>query len=175
MATSSTLQGRQIALRAFTAEHLTPAYLGWLQDAETLRFSNQRFRTHTRESCAAYLASFAGGANRFYAIHRRQDDRFIGTMTAYFAPPHGTADLGILIGDRTCWGQGHGLDAWQTLMNHLFDHEKLRKITAGTLRGNVGMVRIFERAGMRLEGVRAAQELVDGAPMDALLYARFRT
>ncbi len=169
-----TLCGHQVELRPFTKADITPAYLSWLSDPEVVRFSNQRFRTHTAESCAAYLASFHGTPNLFFSILRQGDGRPVGTMTAYVSAPHGTADLGILIGDRGCWGQGIGLDAWQTLMTHLFQHSRLRKITAGTLGPNIGMVGIMERAGMRLEGVRERQEIVDGVPVDALLYARFR-
>ncbi|MDQ5977070.1 MAG: hypothetical protein QG602_42 [Verrucomicrobiota bacterium] len=169
-----TLSGHQVELRPFTAADITPAYLGWLRDPEVVRFSNQRFRKHTAESCAAYLASFQGTSNLFLSIVHQGYERPVGTMTAYISARHGTADLGILIGDRGCWGQGLGLDAWQTLMAHLFQHAGLRKITAGTLRPNVGMVRIMERAGMRLEGVRECQEIVEGVPVDALLYASFR-
>lgn len=169
-----TLSGSLVELRPFTKADITPAYLGWLRDPEVVRFSNQRFRTHTTESCTAYLASFEGTANQFFSIQRQSDGRAVGTMTAYLSSAHGTADLGILIGDRGCWGQGLGLDAWQTLMAHLFQQAGLRKITAGTLRPNIGMVRIMERAGMHLEGVRARQEIVDGVPVDALLYASFR-
>ncbi len=169
-----TLSGNQVELRPFTAADITPAYLGWLRDPEVVRFSNQRFRTHTAESCAAHLASFRGTPNLFLSILRQGDGRPVGTMTAYVSAPHGIADLGILIGDRGCWGQGIGLDAWQTLMAHLFQHSRLRKLTAGTLRPNVGMVRIMERAGMRLEGVRERQEIIEGVAVDALLYACFR-
>lgn len=169
-----TLSGHRVELRPFTAADITPAYLGWLRDPEVVRFSNQRFRSHTAESCAAYLESFRGTPNRFLSIQRLGEDRAVGTMTAYVSTAHGTADLGILIGDRSCWGQGLGLDAWQTLINHLFRQTALRKITAGTLRPNIGMVRIMERAGMHLEGVRVRQEIIDGVPVDALLYARFR-
>lgn len=169
-----TLSGRLVDLRRFTAADITPAYLGWLRDPAVVRFSNQRFRTHTAASCADYLASFRGTDNLFLAIMRRDDARVVGTMTAYVSAVHGTADLGILIGDRSCWGQGLGLDAWQVLMAHLFQSAGLRKITGGTLRPNVGMVRVLERSGMHLEGVRERQEIVDGVPVDTLLYARFR-
>jgi ribosomal-protein-alanine N-acetyltransferase len=168
------IDGRLVTLRRFTAADVTPAYLGWLQDAAVVRYSNQRFRRHTPETCAAYLRSFEGSDNLFLTITRRADQRVVGTMTAYVAKAHGTADLGILVGDRTAWGQGIGLDAWQSLMAHLFVATGLRKVTAGTLRPNVGMVRIMERAGMTVEGVRERQEIIEGVPVDALLYARFR-
>lgn len=168
------LAGQQVDLRRFTAADITANYMGWLHDAEALRYSNQRFRSHTRESCQAYLDSFTGTPNLFLAIELRADHRVIGTMTAYVATPHGTADMGILVGDRSVWGRGIGLDAWQTLLGYLLGTVRLRKITGGTLRCNRAMVRIMERSGMGLEAVRSQQEIVDGKPEDALYYARFR-
>ena len=167
------LRGQHVDLRPFVDSCITDDYLGWLRDPEVLRFSNQRFRTHTRESCRQYLNSFSGTPNDFAAIYRRSDGRMVGTMTAYVSPHHGTADLGILVGDRQSWGHGIGLDAWRTLMDHLLFTVGLRKVTGGTLRPNIGMLRIMERSGMHHEATRVAQEVIDGVPVDALYFAKF--
>jgi RimJ/RimL family protein N-acetyltransferase len=82
--------------------------------------------------------------------------------------------MGILVGEREIWGQGLGLEAWETLMNYLLNEKKLRKVTAGTLNCNLGMLRIMERSGMVLEGVRTKQEIVAGEPQDMLYFAKFQ-
>lgn len=168
------LAGKQTLLEPFTAADISDQYLGWLRDQEVVRFSNQRFRVHTRESSLAYLGSFAGSGNLFLGIRLAEDRRLVGTITAYRSQPHQTADMGILVGDRACWGRGIGLDAWSRLMDYLLNVCHLRKVTGGTLRCNIGMVQIMERSGMVLEAVRAQQELVDQVPQDALYYAKFR-
>jgi ribosomal-protein-alanine N-acetyltransferase len=168
------LVGKQAMLRPFRAEDISTDYLGWLADPEVVRFSNQRFRTHTRESALEYLNSFAGSGNLFLGIWLSGPQRLVGTITAYCSQPHQTADIGLLIGDRGYWGKGIGLDAWSTLLDYLLNVCRLRKVTGGTLRSNVGMVKIMERSGMQLEAVRAQQELVDQVPQDALYYAKFR-
>jgi ribosomal-protein-alanine N-acetyltransferase len=167
------LVGKLTLLEPFTAADISDQYLGWLKDPEVVHFSNQRFRVHTRESSQAYLDSFAGSGNLFLGIRLAEDRRLVGTITAYRSQPHQTADMGILVGDRACWGRGIGLDAWSCLMDYLLDGCRLRKVTGGTLRCNIGMVRIMERSGMILEAVRAKQELVDQVPQDALYYAKF--
>jgi len=168
------LRGKQTLLRPFNAEDITKEYLGWLADPEVVRFSNQRFRMHTQESAQAYLNSFAGSGNLFLGIRLLETQKLVGTITAYRSQSHQTADMGLLIGDRSCWGKGVGLDAWSTLMDYLLIVCRLRKLTGGTLRCNVGMVRIMERSGMHLEAVRFQQELVNQVPQDALYYAKFR-
>ncbi len=167
------LTSRRLRLEPFDESCICAAHLSWLSDPEVMRFSNQRFGAHTMESVRAYVRSFEGSGHSFWAIRLAGGDRLIGTMTAYVAEPHRTADMGLLIGDKTCWGQGLGLEAWTALMTHLFDARGMRKVTAGTVRPNVGMMRIMERSGMQLEAVRRRQEIVEGVEEDVLHFARF--
>ncbi len=168
------LAGERVRLRPFTAADITDTYLGWLNDPAVVRFSNQRFRRHDTASARAYLAGFAGGPSHFLLVTEGASGRPLGTLTAHVQPPHGTADMGILIGARDCWGQGYGLEAWRLVMDWLFGKAGLRKLTAGTAAPNLGMQRIAERSGMHLEAVRRRQELIEGVEADILLYARFR-
>lgn len=172
-ATFTTLKGEKVDLRPFTEAEITSAYLGWLNDPRVTRFSNQRFRRHDQASSQAYLASFSDSDNLFISIRSRANDCAIGTMTAYINRHHATADVGLLVGDPGSWGRGYGQDAWNTLGNWLLDVVGIRKLTAGAAAGNVAMVRIMERFGMKHEATRFGQELIDGAPHDLLYYAKF--
>jgi len=165
------LLGQKVTLHAFTEADITPAYVGWLNDRELMRYSNQRFRSHSAGSCRDYLASFAGSGNLFMAI--RHAGHLVGTMTVYRAPLHGTADIGLLVGAGG-QGQGWGRDAWGTMLAYLLQ-SGTRKVTGGTLRCNTAMVRIMQGCGMEADGVRVGQELVDGQPQDILYFARFNT
>lgn len=163
------LSGKLVELQAFTAAHITPAYLGWLNDRALMRYSNQRFHVHTLDSCHAYLATFVQSDNLFLAIYH--ENQLVGTMTAYRSLVHQTADIGILIG--SCQqGKGIGKDAWKSLMSYLLANGT-RKVTGGTLRCNSAMLRIMQNCGMQPDGIRVAQELIDGQPQDVLHFAKF--
>jgi ribosomal-protein-alanine N-acetyltransferase len=162
-----------VLVRPFTAEDITAAYLGWLRDPEVVRYSNQRFLNHTAESCQIYLASFLESANHFLAICDPETGAVRGTLTVYRSVPHGTADIGIMVGERRVWGQGIGAEAFCLVLSALRASGTIRKVSAGTLCINRGMVRIMEKAGMRHEATRYAQELVDGMPVDIVYYAVF--
>ena len=98
------LVARRLVLEPFTEVAIGPQYLGWLNDPQVTRFSNQRFSRHTGESARSYLATFDGSDNLLLAIRLADGGRMIGTMTAYIAVPHGTADMGLMIGDRRLLG-----------------------------------------------------------------------
>lgn len=168
-----TLSGRRVVLRPMRPSDITPTHLGWLNDAEVVRHSNQRFVQHTLQSCQVYLYGFGGSPNHYLSVRLADGDRAIGTLTAYVNPRHGTADIGILMGERSAWGQGLGLEAFGLLADWLALQPGMRKLSCGTLSCNTAMLKIAQRAGFTREAVRQAQELVDGVPADIVYFARF--
>lgn len=167
------LTGKRLKVRTFVQEDISDAYIGWLRDPEVTRYSNQRFRRHDDASSKSYFDSFANSHNRFLLIEKLEDESALGTLTVYVAPPHGTADIGIMVGEKSVWGRGYGQEAWDLVVEWLMGEASIRKITAGTLALNKGMVRLLERSGMHLEATRYGQEVVDGQPADIVYYARF--
>lgn len=167
------LRGEKVALLQFSVADISETYINWLNDPEVVKFSNQRFFVHDYQSCLCYLRSFIGTENLFISIKKLSDGCPIGTLSAYVSENHGTVDVGIMIGDKSAWGMGYGQDAWDVLTNFFLIGNKARKLTAGTLACNYGMIKILERSDMTLEAVRKAQELVNGHPVDILLYSKF--
>lgn len=167
------IEGQQTLLESFAVEDISPQYVAWLNDPEVVRYSNQRFITHTTHSCTLYVNNFKGSLSKLFKIIRKSDATTIGTITAYINQSHKTADMGILIGDRSSWGKGLGGDAWFALLNALLSLRQIRKVTAGTMDCNQSMIRIIQRSGMTFEAVRSKQELLDGKPQDILYFAKF--
>jgi len=168
------IETTRLTIVPFGPEHLTGAYLGWLNDPETMRFSENRGRVHTAESCRAYAAGFAGTPNRFFAILLRGAvPRHVGTATIYVDARNGVADMGILIGAREVWGQGIGTEAWIGLLGHAFAELGMRKVTAGTLSVNMGMLGIMRRSGMQEDGRRIRQVVWNGTEVDMVHAAAF--
>ncbi len=174
MAAEHVIQTPRVRLEPFTLKHLTSTYVGWLNDPDVVRFSDQRFRTHTRDTCRAYLESFAGSPNGFWAvILRAEDPAHVGTINMYLEPHHGVADFGVMVGDRRVWGRGIGFEAWRALCEYAFRRLNVRKVTAGTVSVNASMRRIMEKARMIPDGVRTRQCLIDGTEVDVLHAAIF--
>jgi len=158
----------------FGERHLTPSYVSWLNDADVVKFSEQRFHRHTLKSCREYWVSFAGTPNHFWAVELRHDgNTHIGNINAYVDPVHRVADVGIMIGDKSCWGQGYGSEAWTAVIRWLFNRAGMRKVTAGTLACNAGMLAVMEQAGMVEDGRRVRHLMVDGLEMDVVHKALF--
>jgi RimJ/RimL family protein N-acetyltransferase len=160
-----------VRITPFTEAFLTERYVAWLNDPQVTRFSEQRHRTHTLETCRAYFESFRGTPHQFFAIVDRHGDH-IGNINAYVDAPNRTADVGILIGNPNLWGRGYGTAAWSQFCDHLLAGRGLRMITAGTAACNHGMRGIFRKTGMVPIGRKRGVLLIDATPTD-MVFAAF--
>jgi len=165
LAQSPVLTGSKCRLEPFAERHLTARYVGWLNDPAVVRHSEQRHRRHDLASCRGYAASFEGSPHYFWAIVT-EDLGHIGNINAYVDTANRVADVGILVGERASWGKGFGADAWRTACRHLLLDLELRKVTAGTMANNHGMLALMNKSGMREEGRRRRQALWEGTEVD---------
>lgn len=174
MAQSPSLTTPDLHLVPFADRHMTQAYVGWLQDPGLMRYSEQRHRSHDMQSCRSFVASFATSPHFLWAIEDAgQDHTHIGNITATVDPNNGLADIGLLIGAKSCQGRGYGTQAWQAVMTYLHSLPQLHKITGGCLAPNAAMVRIMQNCGMIPDGIRKNHYLVDGCPADIVYFAQW--
>jgi RimJ/RimL family protein N-acetyltransferase len=155
--------------------HLTESYVGWLNDPEVVRYSEQRHRRHTLDSCRSYFESMRSGGYHFWAIERTDSGapRHIGNLSATMDRANAVADLAIMIGDRSAWGQGFGREAWVAACDWLLGPGGMRKVGAGTMADNRAMLAVFKAAGMTIEAVRKGHFVLDGRPVDAVYAVLF--
>jgi ribosomal-protein-alanine N-acetyltransferase len=174
MAKSKILKADRLELKPFAEEFLTNRYVGWLNDKVTTRYSEQRHRLHTIESCRAYADSFAGAPSYFWAIVARDPALdHIGNMTATVDAANRVTELAIMIGEINSRGHGYGFEAWMCACRFLLGECGMRKVSAGTMAVNIPMLRIMKSAGMIEEGRRSRQFLFEGTEVDAILMALF--
>jgi ribosomal-protein-alanine N-acetyltransferase len=174
MARSKILTADRLELRPFADEFLTDRYVGWLNDKATTRYSEQRHRRHTTETCKAYAEGFAEGPSYFWAIVARDPSLgHIGNMTATVDAANRVAELAIMIGEANSRGHGYGFEAWVCACRFLLDEGGMRKVSAGTMAVNIPMLRIMKSADMIEEGRRTRQFLFEDTEVDAVLMALF--
>jgi [ribosomal protein S5]-alanine N-acetyltransferase len=175
MAEGKVIETPRLRIEPFPETYLGSRYVSWLNDPEVVRYSEQRHKRHTLESCRHYWQSFQDSPHFFWAITAVDGDfGHIGNLNAYIDAYNLTASVGILIGERRVWGKGYGLEAWTAVCHHLIKAMGLRKVTAGTLALNKGMLKIMEKSGMVPDGRWQRHYLVEGEEVDIIFAALFR-
>ncbi len=159
-----------LRIAEFGEQHLTARYVAWLNDPETVRFSEQRHRVHTIESCRDYFFAQLASSNYFLAIEEISEGiAHIGNMGVTLDINNCSADISILIGEKALRGRGLGLCAWKAVLDVCFGSLGLRLATAGTMESNRPMVRVFEKSGMSIEAVLPGRFLWEGGETGLVL------
>jgi len=176
-ASDTLLDGPRLQLRPLRESDAGPAYLAWMHDRDVVRHLEARFHEHTLAGLRDYVrAQLANPDVRFFAICLKPDGRHIGNIKlGPIDRPHRRADIGILLGDKDCWGRGLASEAITLLSEHAFGALGLRKLTAGAYATNVGSIRAFEKAGFAIEARLRAHYASDAGLVDAVLMCRFTT
>ena len=165
-----TFQSHGLEIAAFEESDLSTQYLSWLNNGQHMRFSRQSQLTHDFNSARNYLETFRGSGNMFLSV--KKNGLLIGTATMYVNKDFGTCSAGIMIGSDHA-GRGYGKIAWALLIGEVASSLGVRKVNAGTLKENKPMLRLFETSGMELEAVLKDEGVLDGKPMDIILYRHF--
>lgn len=166
------IKTNRLTIQKFSPEFLSQKYLDWLNDAKVVKYSEQRHRRHTLDSCKKYYESFEGSDNLFLAIVANETELgHIGNITVVVDEFNLVADIAIMVGERTVWGKGYGSEAWHAVMNYMLEKSGMRKVTAGTMSINYPMLGVIKHSGMIVEGSRKGQFIVDGKEVDMIMAA----
>lgn len=144
--------------------------IGWLNNPLVVRFSEQRHKTHTMQSQMNYIMSFVGDDILLCIIHERA---MIGTISARIDGPNKVANVGIMIGDHAKWGNGFGFEAWKGLCDRLLESD-VRKIEAGCMACNRGMMSICSRYGMSEEARQDDHFMWRDSLIDLVNWSKFK-
>ncbi len=167
MSNIKNISNKTLVIKPFRKEYITDKYVNWLNDKEVTKYSEQRHHQHTIESCIEFLDYNNKKNNVFYAIFLKKNKlEHIGNILAYIDFNNSSANLTILIGEKKYWGLGYGLEAWMLMLKYLLKKLKIRKVWAGTVDENYGMLKIMKHSGMIPDGVRIKERLIEGKELN---------
>lgn len=84
------------------------------------------------------------------------------------------ASVGMGIWRSDDRGKGYGYDALRTLMRWAFDHKNLQRIELSAEPRNAPAVRIYEKCGFVVEGLRRKRHFEDGEYHDEIIMGLLR-
>ncbi|MBT5497450.1 MAG: GNAT family N-acetyltransferase [Alphaproteobacteria bacterium] len=149
-------------------------YARWMNDSDIVRYTESRYTTHSIDGIHDYIAAMRRDPDSLLlAMETKNDRRHIGNIK--IGPVdwyHRSGDIGLLIGEADCWGQGYASEAIAALAGYAFAALGLEKLTAGVYEPNTGCIRAFERAGFIREGVRRNQYRFENGRVDVVLLGR---
>ena len=160
------LAGERVRLRALDVADVDGPYLTWFNDPDVSRFNSHHVFPYTRDAALAWVRALPERRDAL-VLAIELDGVHVGNVSLQgIDPVSRTADLAIVLGDRSVWGRGLGVEAAELLVAHGFRALNLHRITCGVVRTSDGAMRWAQRLGMIQEGVRREAMWTDGAYHD---------
>ena len=151
-------------------------YLGWLKDPLVARYLECRYERHSIKKLKDYVRKIKRDPGyAFFAIVLKGENRHIGNIKiGPINRIHNSADVGVLIGDTSCWGKGLATEAIELAADYAFKKLNLHKLTAGAYECNIGSIKAFKKAGFAVEAVRKSHYFYGGRYIKGLLMGRVK-
>ena len=170
--------GKRIRLRRDERSDL-PKFVEWLNDPEVRRYLS----TFLPTSQAAEEQWFENMLKRPpdeqpFGIEIRDGDgwRLIGNCGFFDIDWHArSAEVGLFIGDKSCWNKGYGTEVMHLLLGHGFGTMNLNRVFLHVDAENMGGIRAYQKAGFVQEALLRESDFRDGKYRDDLIMSVLRS
>jgi len=153
----SPIIGSRLILKSIIETDIRSEYLSWLQDDEVIRFLEVKYESNnfTLDVLKKYIREVnLSGDSILLGIFLKLSHVHIGNIKlGPINMIHERSEIGLLIGNKMCWGKGYASEAISLLTKYAFQNLKLKKITAGCYDNNIGSIKSFLKSGYKVEGV----------------------
>lgn len=159
-----------IYLRRLQKEDLEGDYFQWLNDQTTTKWMRHGIFPNSIESMNAFYENqVISKTDIILAIVLNEQDRHIGNIGLHSINyVFRSAEIGIIVGESDCWGNGYASEAITLLTHHCFNRLNLNRLSAGAVDKNIGSIRAFEKSGFRREGISRQAYFCDGQYHDCV-------
>ncbi len=145
--------GDRVYLRPLEVED-TDAFVPWLNDTEIGRYLGLMHPTNRLRERGYMEKLYKDDRKVNMGIVLKEGDQLIGSISLDdISIPHRHAELGILIGDKSCWSKGYGTEAMNLMIEYGFNQLNLHRIYLFVYDFNARAVRAYEKVGFKREGV----------------------
>lgn len=174
------LFGERIRLRAAEKEDI-PLFLRWINDEDVTENLLLVFPMSRFEEEQWYDAMMKRPAAEHAMVIEIKDQepeagyRPIGTCQFHNLDwRNRSGELGIMIGEKSCWDQGYGTETMRLLLDHGFGMLNLHRIWLQVYAKNKRGIRAYDKAGFTCEGKFRQAEYKHGQYHDVHLMSVLR-
>lgn len=151
----SIIYGEHVRLRAVEREDVKH-FFEWVNDPE-VTFGLSLYLPMSMTDEERWFENLANRApnEKPFGIDLRDggDWRLIGNCTFFNIDANArSAELGIMIGDKSIWNKGYGTETMELLLRHGFETLNLNRVMLMVYAYNPRAIRTYEKAGFKHEG-----------------------
>lgn len=143
-------------------------YTAWLNDLETTSYLTLSSSVISLESERTFLENKSMAHN--YAIVDSETNELLGNAgLADINHLHGTAEIGLFIGNKENWGKGYGTEALCLLLDYAYAKLNLHNIMLHVYSFNERAICCYEKVGFKPAGRLREAYIMNRTKHDILL------
>jgi RimJ/RimL family protein N-acetyltransferase len=172
-------RGELVRLSGDDPQTVAEAFSRWNRDSEYARLlDDEPPKLYSVKSFKAWLERKFDQDDEFryfFTIRTLEGDQLIGFIGLFGIQwNHGSAWVGIGLGERDYWGKGYGTDAMRLILRYAFRELNLYRLNLDVFAYNPRAIRSYEKAGFKIEGREPKSVLRDGQRYDMILMGILR-
>lgn len=165
------LEGERIYLRDVNLDDANEDYYRWINDPDVTKYTEIRFYPQSIEDIKEYVEQKSKSRDSiFLAIVLKENNKHIGNIKIHRINwIHRHAEVSILIGEKSYWGQGIGTEAISLITEYAFNTLNLNKLFAQCYANNVRPIKAFGKAGFEKEASIKQHYFFQGKYVDGVM------
>lgn len=156
-------------------------YASWIMNDEIVQFTEAQFNRPTtvgsmKIAIHKYVMVKRGSkTDKLFGIFLSDNQKHIGNINVgRINYNHKFAELGILIGNKTCHGKGYGTRAIILATEYALGELELHKLIAGIYANNIASIKAFTKAGYKKCGCLKNHRLYKEEYVDQYLFEKIK-
>lgn len=152
-----------------------PVLTAWLNNPEVTRYLRLH-RPLMPLAEEAFLRKMSESERDIVlGIVTREPEQFIGVTGLHQMDAcNRHVQFGITLGEKSAWGKGYGTEATRLMVRYAFDTLNLNRVWLHVYEYNERGVRVYQKAGFRMEGRLRQETFRDGRYWDTFVMAVLR-
>lgn len=175
----------RLVFKVFDGSDMTDEYYSWFYDQEVTKYNSHGLFPYSYKQREDFLKSIESGERFVLAVYTKPATISQGVDNISHTPSiqignidltsfdwiNRSAELAIVIGDKTAWGQGYGTEMCNVILEHGFKKLNMNRIWTGTADPNAGMKRLAGTVGMKYEGEFRQGKYLNGKYVNIVVYS----
>ena len=166
---------KTLHLKELKLSDITTEYIKWLNDFETVKFTEQRYKKHTKNDVSNYVKKQKKSKNNFlygiFLYDEKKKEKHIGNIKLGSIDfNHKNAYISYLIGDKKFLNLGIATWAISNIIIIAKKKFKLKKLFAGTYSINYASKKVLEKNNFKCEGKLKSSIEFQKKRYDSMIY-----
>ena len=169
------IESKRLKFLPISISHLSKKYVNWMNDDKVNKFLESG-GDYTLKKLEAFLIEQEIKKKYMWAIHIKKTNQHIGNIKI---DPNVTlgplefrkncGQLGILIGEKSKWGNGYAYESSKRIIDFCFEKLDLKRIVLGVKKANLNAIKLYKNLGFEFFKKKQYPKIYVGIPSDAII------